>query len=400
MLHSPTLSPIENPRLAPLGAEADQVLIAANPRAGASSSTSAIAHLADALRRERLHAQVITDLPELTATAREVLAEGRLRAIVAAGGDGTLAELVNRTSPETPLAVFPRGTANLLAGYLGLQARPAEFAAMLAAGKAVRFDAGQVTWLAPDNPRSGAGQGSTAPGETAFRMAAPQPQVPSQQELISPGSARSRIFLVMAGLGFDAAVVERLHRHRTGHIRSWSYAKPILDSLRTYAYPVLRYECDASCRPASSSLTARAESAAGSPPLPGVAADPMSLGQQNGGSAAPLEARWLFVQNLPCYAGRLSIAPQAVGNDGLLDVCAFAGGSLWHGLKYVGQIWTGCHQRSSEFRAQRASRLLITADVPVPMQLDGDPAGHTPVMIEVLPARVRLIVPAGKRLEA
>jgi diacylglycerol kinase family enzyme len=166
----------------------------------------------------------------------------------------------------------------------------------------------------------------------------------------------------VAGVGFDAAVVERLHRERTGHIRSWSYAKPILDSLRSYGYPALRYEC-----------------AVG-------AAQPSSLPES-------YVARWLFVHNLPRYAGGLNFAPGAAGSDGLLDVCAFKRGSLWNGLKYASLVWLGSHQRSAECRMARTPRLRITAEVPVPVQLDGDPGGQLPVDIEVLPARVRLIVP-------
>ena len=193
--------------------------------------------------------------------------EGRLRAVVAAGGDGTLAEIVNRTEPDTPLAVYPLGTANLLSNYLAIVRQAKSFADMLAAAQAVRLDAGRVRPLAPD-------------------PAPDQPGVPPQ-----PAADRSagRIFLITAGIGFDAAVVERLHKRRTGHIRFGSYLEPILTVVRNYSYPQLRCE--------------------------------WSLEGEDRVMDGNLHARWLFIQNLPCYAGGLNFAPNASATDGRLDVC-------------------------------------------------------------------------------
>jgi diacylglycerol kinase family enzyme len=347
-------------------ANADLVLVLANPRAGAASSKAAIARLVKAIGQKGLHALVITDLAELSAVAATAQADGRLRAVVAGGGDGTLAEVVNRTQPDMPLAVFPLGTANLLAGYLGLRAQPDEFAAMLATGQTVRLDAGRATWLDPQQTEeAAAGQGGAAAKKPARTAAIGDGAELAREvnEAAAPANQlASRIFLIVAGIGFDAAVVERLHRERTGHIRWWSYAKPIIESLRTYEYPVLRYQCAADA------------ASTGAPPASQV-------------------ARWLFVHNLPRYAGGLNFTPAAAGTDGLLDVCAFERGSLWNGLKYASRVWLGNHQRAADCRMLRTTRLRISADVPVPVELDGDPGGQLPVEIETLPARVRLIVP-------
>jgi diacylglycerol kinase family enzyme len=122
-----------------------------------------------------------------------------LRAVIAAGGDGTVAEIVNRTSPQINIAVFPLGTANLLARYLGIDRNPQNLAQTIVAGNVVRLDAGR---------------------------------------------ANGRIFLLMVGCGFDAYVVEQLHTARQGHISYWSYVRPILRSIRSYEYPELRVYCD------------------------------------------------------------------------------------------------------------------------------------------------------------
>jgi diacylglycerol kinase (ATP) len=43
-------------------------------------------------------------------------------------------------------------------------------------------------------------------------------------------------------------------------------------------------------------------------------------------------------------------------------------------------------------RTGRARRLRVTSEVPVPVQLDGEAAGFTPVEVEVLPAALSLVV--------
>ena len=106
----------------------------------------------------------------------------------------------------------------------------------------------------------------------------------------------------------------------------------------------------------------------------------------------PRAARWVFVVNLPKYAGGLRLVPDAVGNDGLLDVCLFRRGSLLHGLRYFAGVMLGRHRRWEDFSHVRVRKLRIESDREVPYQLDGDPGGVLPVEISVLPGRVRMVV--------
>jgi diacylglycerol kinase family enzyme len=177
------------------------------------------------------------------------------------------------------------------------------------------------------------------------------------------GRANDRLFLLMAGCGFDADVVRRLHRHRKGHIHHLSYAKPILDAIRKYDYPELRVYC------------APADAEGG-----------------NGELTHEISARWAFVVNLPRYAGGLSFAPGASGSDGLLDVCTFKEGSLWYGLVYLGGVLLGQHEAMQDFVRIQTTRLRIESTSRVPIQLDGDPGGNLPVDICVIPNRLTLIV--------
>jgi diacylglycerol kinase family enzyme len=181
-------------------ATATRVLICANPKAGAGGRGELAEQLAQRLTSLGFPAEVLGDLDRLAALANRLHAEGQLRALVALGGDGTAAELVNRTDPGVPLAVLPLGTENLLAKYLGLEASVDSLCQVIAAGEVIQLDAGR---------------------------------------------ANGRIFLLMLGCGFDAEVVHQLSAARTGPISRWTYAKPILAAARSYRYPSVRCTADA-----------------------------------------------------------------------------------------------------------------------------------------------------------
>ncbi len=294
--------------------DADRVAILINPKAGRNAAQLWAEQLAQLLRGRGFPTELFTDLGEATSQANRWQAEGRLRALVGAGGDGTAAELVNRTAEGVPITLLPAGNSNLLAGYFHLSRDPETLCRTVAEGVVARIDA---------------------------------------------GLANGRVFLVVAGCGFDAEVVRRVHARRRGPIGHGTYVRPIAEAIWSYKFPELQACCP-----------------------------------QDDGTTVERRARWTFVFNLPCYGGGLRIAPQADGSDGLLDVCSFRGGHLWAGLKYTATILLGQHQRLADWTTWRARRLRITSEAPVPYQLDGDPGGMLPLDIRVLPGRLTLVVPA------
>jgi diacylglycerol kinase (ATP) len=289
-------------------------LIAANPIAGARAGHSVVERLCAELERVSLEPQRVENLDQLSSDAENLLAKGELRTVIAAGGDGTIAGVVNCTPPGTPVAILPLGTENLLAKYLKITADPAAIAQMVADG--------WTTW-------------------------------------IDAGRANGRLFLLMASVGFDAEVVRRLHAARDGNIRHTTYIKPIVQTIRNYSYPELRV-C---CAPVAS------------------------------GNETVIRCRWAFVFNVPRYGFGLRFAPQGESADGKLDLCAFERGGFWNGLRYLTAVMTGRHQRLPEFTTVRDVRFRIESEVEVPYEIDGDPGGVLPLEIEVVPRRVRLLVP-------
>ncbi len=307
----------------PFAQDSDRVLIAVNPKSGRDAARPGAERLAELLRQQGLCPELETDLDRITEAALRYHGQGRLRALVGVGGDGTAAELVNRTPPGLPITLLPAGNQNLLAGYLRLGRTPEAVCRTIVDGALVRLDTGE---------------------------------------------ANGRVFLLMAGCGFDADVVRRVHARRKGRVSNRTYFKPILESIRSYEYPEFHVHWDR------------------------VRWDP----EGTEASLSTTDARWLFALNLPCYAAGLRLAPEADARDGRLDVCTFGGGSVWHGLRYLAAVLRRRHGALADCTIRRAERLEVTCDKEVPYQLDGDPGGFLPLKLEVLPGRLTMIVPRSE----
>ncbi len=292
-----------------INANARQVIIAANPHSGSRNSREIVDQLRGELETRGFHPVLMTEIEQVKQRVAECLDNQRLRAVVAAGGDGTVSLLANELPAGVPLAILPLGTENLLAKYLALTADPATLARVINEGRTVRLDAGR---------------------------------------------ANGKLFLVMASCGFDADVVTRLHSTRKGHIRHWSYAKPIVNAISQYRYPTIR----------------------------------VSVGD----SRSSLAGKWAFVFNVPRYAMNLPIVDDADPMDGQLDLCMFRGGNLIRGLYYLLAVITRQHRRWQETQVQRFRHIRIESDERVPFQLDGDPGGELPLEIEVQAKLLRVVV--------
>src|SRR5262245_12712018 len=91
-----------------------QVLILANPKAGPRALRKPLDDLLAHLRFRGLEPSVCWEREALPDQVKK--ANGSLRCVVAAGGDGTFQEVLNRV-PGCPIAVFPMGNENLVARH-------------------------------------------------------------------------------------------------------------------------------------------------------------------------------------------------------------------------------------------------------------------------------------------
>ena len=288
------------------------VVISMNPSSGATDRRPVVEKLMTSLTEQNFEVLLLTEVAAVIEVVNQHFG-GRLRCVVAAGGDGTISLLANLLPENTPLAILPLGTENLLAKYLGVSADPVVLADMIVAGNCRQLDVGR---------------------------------------------ANGKLFLVMASCGFDADVVHRLHRERKGHIRHWSYAKPVVSSIRKYKYPKVRISLEA-----------------------------------NDGSQVNASSCWAFVFNVPRYAMNLPIAADANPEDGALDLCTFRGGSFFRGLFYLLAVIMRRHKNWTNSKSYHFTKLTMESDGEVPYQLDGDPGGTLPLTIEVVKGGVTLLVP-------
>lgn len=178
---------------------AKTVIFAINPNSGASDKRALCESIAARLDSEGYDVVLLTDLAEVESQTKRHLESKTLRAVVSAGGDGTVSLLGNLLPPETPFAILPLGTENLLGRHLELKADEEFFVSLIREGKVRKIDAGR---------------------------------------------ANGKYFFVVASCGFDAAVVKRLDEVRSGHINYFSWLKPIAQTVFSYGFPPLRVWVD------------------------------------------------------------------------------------------------------------------------------------------------------------
>ncbi len=176
------------------------IVVAANPYRGAARPRARVQALVEALAAAGARARVVWDAGERAALLGDRAALAGVRCVVAAGGDGTVAAVINELGADVPLAVLPLGNENLFARALGLPREPAPLARAITDGRTRRLDLGRAT---------------TSAGERRFGL--------------------------MLSAGLDAEVIHRvaLWRTRGGtprRVSRLSYAIPLAAALRRYGH--------------------------------------------------------------------------------------------------------------------------------------------------------------------
>jgi diacylglycerol kinase family enzyme len=176
---------------------------------------------------------------------------------------------------------------------------------------------------------------------------------------LDTGEARStagtRRFLCCAGAGFDGAVVRAVAEARSaGGLGFRGWIGPIRSTLSSYDFPVLRLATD------------------GGPPADGTVA---------------------VVCNTANYGGLFRLVPGADPGDGALDT--FLAGPRGRGafFRYLWGAWRGTLPGRRGVVTARGVRARIDADRPVPVQVDGDAFGETPLEVALRPASALVLVP-------
>ena len=256
--------------------------------------------------------EATTSAGHATELARAAAQRG-IDAVVACGGDGTMNEVANGLAgSDTAMATVRGGTANIWAKEIGASKDPSEAVRVLADGELRSMDLG----LAGD-----------------------------------------RHFLLMAGVGFDASIVQRV----SSRLKRWSgalaYAVPSV--LRAFGHRSISAE---------------------------LVVD---------GEALSTPLYWLLLGNTRNYGGVLNLTHQAKANDGLLDILLLQHG----GLPRLAWLALWALLRRHQDRAEVVYRTASSIDVRtpgLPVQIDGEYLGETPMTFGVAPGALRVLVPRGQ----
>jgi diacylglycerol kinase family enzyme len=128
--------------------------------------------------------------------------------------------------------------------------------------------------------------------------------------------------------------------------------------------------------------------------LRGYAA-PRVRAEFSGGAPHAVDARTLLtaVLNTPTYGAGLRLAPDALVDDGLLDVVFVGDLNVFQVLKLIPRLMYSGELRSPLVSRVRAGSLRLIADPPCEFHGDGEILGMTPVEIEIVPAAVQVLAP-------
>jgi len=172
---------------------------------------------------------------------------------------------------------------------------------------------------------------------------------------LDAGRTNGRLFLLMVGIGFDAQVVHELDRMRSGPIGWLSYVPPAALALHEFSPQPMQVIVDG----------------------------------EEVWSMAPGLA---FVGNVREYGVGFPVLPFATPDDGLFDICVLPCESRAQLIRLFLHAIAGEHLIGHGSVYLRGKHVQISGSRSIPVQIDGDPGGHTPVEINLLPFRVPFIV--------
>jgi diacylglycerol kinase (ATP) len=102
----------------------------------------------------------------------------------------------------------------------------------------------------------------------------------------------------------------------------------------------------------------------------------------------------LVANNIQLYGVFVKMAPAAILDDGLLDVLCFQGTSPLRTAVHTLRVMLGLHIQDPRVEVFRARSVEVSTHRPLPVHVDGDAIGYTPIVIDVLPRALNLLVPS------
>jgi len=250
------------------------------------------------------------------AIARRSIADGA-ELILAAGGDGTINEIAEGVAfSDVPLGVLPAGTANVLANEMGLGSSIERAAAELPRCIPTRISMGRLQCV--------------------------------------NGSERTRLFLLMAGIGLDAKIV-------------YNISVPLKARIGKLAYWIGGFS---------------------------------QLGRELDEFEVLVEGRrlhcsFVLISKVRNYGGDLEIAQTVSLLEDRFEVVLFETCSSFRFLKYLVRVALRKLSGVEGVSLIRAGSVCMpgTTGRRVYIQVDGEYAGHIPARVEIVPDALTLLIP-------
>jgi diacylglycerol kinase (ATP) len=279
---------------------------------------------------------------EATQLARQAVGRGA-RVVIAAGGDGTVNEVANGlVNTDAALGVLPVGTTNSWALQMGIPS----LNPVLPGTQAVRMIAdleGKIAHTLPANYYR------------KVLLDAVRVLVEGRTVAVDTGELCGRHFLMWAGIGLDAAVVDSISPKEKKALGSWAYVLPTLESAHRYPGTDVCLNLD--------------------------------------GKVVKVSTPLIVVSNIQVYGGVMAIGARACVDDARLDVCIFKGKGFFTFVQHAVKVLSHRVLQDPNVEYYQCCEIVVESPHSLPVHVDGEPFTRTPVAIHTVPSSLRVIVP-------
>lgn len=121
--------------------------------------------------------------------------------------------------------------------------------------------------------------------------------------------------------------------------------------------------------------------------------EPRRIRFQENGQPKDVEIMFAVVGNSPRYGAGIHIAPTAVPDDGLLDLCLVGKCSKLELIRTLPLAYSGKHTRRPFVMTRQATEFHFDTAVPMDVYADGEPVTVTPLTVRLAPEKLQVVVP-------
>ena len=322
--------------------------------------------------------------------------------VAAAGGDGTLSEVLNGVvGTPAKLGVIPLGTGNDFARCIGIGKDITLAIETLFLGESRLIDIGRATFgkaedfylasnfsetpLFGDEPQQANPFEINEPKRVRFfegELESEQKNVEMEAETVTAEAhpsqisrtiitplepllplvsdeyeppATKRYFLNISGCGIDAEVAERVNAGYRFLSGTSAYLAALMQSLYRYRATELTLTLD--------------------------------------GEERREKAMFVCIANATSYGGGMRVTPDALIDDGLFDICLLKEAGRLEFLRAFPQVYAGKHKSHPKVEMLQARHVIVESEPPLPVLIDGEVISSTPVQFEIVPSAIEFLFP-------